>query len=45
VKEKLVRGVSIGFRALEYSYIDGGGIRFRSSAFFSEEGEHQRSLR
>ncbi|NIJ84464.1 HK97 family phage prohead protease [Xanthomonas arboricola] len=28
VKEKLVRGVSIGFRALDYSYIDGGGIRF-----------------
>ena len=28
VKEKLVRGVSIGFRALEYSYIEGGGIRF-----------------
>ncbi|WP_313178966.1 HK97 family phage prohead protease [Stenotrophomonas sp.] len=28
VKEKLVRGVSIGFRALEYSYMDGGGIRF-----------------
>ncbi|MCD9005221.1 HK97 family phage prohead protease [Luteimonas sp. XNQY3] len=28
VKEKLVRGVSIGFRALEYSFMDGGGIRF-----------------
>ena len=23
-----LRGVSIGFRALEYSYMDGGGIRF-----------------
>jgi len=28
VKAKLVRGVSIGFRALEYSFMDGGGIRF-----------------
>lgn len=28
VKAGLVRGVSIGFRPLEYSYIDGGGIRF-----------------
>lgn len=28
VKAKLVRGVSIGFRALEYSFLDSGGIRF-----------------
>lgn len=28
VKAKLVRGVSIGFRALEHSYMEGGGIRF-----------------
>lgn len=28
VKEKLVRGVSIGFRALEYSFMDSGGVRF-----------------
>lgn len=28
VKAKLVRGVSIGFRALEYSFMESGGIRF-----------------
>lgn len=28
VKAKLVRGVSIGFRALEYSFMENGGIRF-----------------
>jgi HK97 family phage prohead protease len=28
VKAKLVRGVSIGFRALEYAYMDAGGVRF-----------------
>jgi HK97 family phage prohead protease len=28
VKAKLVRGVSIGFRALEHSFMDDGGIRF-----------------
>ena len=31
VKAKLVRGVSIGFRPLEYSYLDSGGIRFSES--------------
>lgn len=32
VKAKLVRGVSIGFRSLEHSYIEGtGGIRFLST--------------
>lgn len=28
VKAKLVRGVSIGFRALKYSFMDNGGIEF-----------------
>lgn len=28
VKAKLVRGVSIGFRALEYSFMESGGIRY-----------------
>jgi uncharacterized protein len=28
VKHGLVRGVSIGFRALEYAFMDNGGIRF-----------------
>jgi len=28
VKAKLVRGVSIGFRALEYAYMENNGIRF-----------------
>lgn len=28
VKAKLVRGVSIGFRPIEYSFMDEGGIRF-----------------
>lgn len=31
VKTKLVRGVSIGFRPLEYSFMDDGGIRFIES--------------
>ena len=30
VKMGLIRAVSIGFRPLEYSFIDGGGIRFNS---------------
>lgn len=34
VKEKLVRGVSIGFRALEYSFMDGGGVRFSECEIF-----------
>ncbi len=34
VKEKLVRGVSIGFRALEYSYMDTGGIRFTETEIY-----------
>jgi uncharacterized protein len=31
VKAKLVRGVSIGFRALEYAYMEGGGVRYVES--------------
>lgn len=31
VKAGLVRGVSIGFRPLEYSYMDDGGVRFAAS--------------
>ncbi len=31
VKMKLVRGVSIGFRAIEYAFMDDGGIRFVES--------------
>ncbi len=34
VKEQLVRGVSIGFRALEYSYMEGGGIRFTETEIY-----------
>lgn len=34
VKAKLVRGVSIGFRPLEYSYIENGGIRFAESEVY-----------
>jgi len=34
VKAKLVRGVSIGFRALEYSFMDDGGIRFVKSEIY-----------
>jgi HK97 family phage prohead protease len=31
VKEKLVRGVSIGFRSIEHAFMEGGGIRFLES--------------
>lgn len=31
VKLRLVRGVSIGFRAIEYAFMDDGGIRFIAS--------------
>lgn len=34
VKARLVRGVSIGFRPLEYSYMDSGGIRFTESEVY-----------
>lgn len=34
VKAKLVRGVSIGFRPIEYSFMDDGGIRFTESEIY-----------
>ena len=34
VKAELVRGVSIGFRPIEYAYIDGGGVRFVESEVY-----------
>lgn len=34
VKAKLVRGVSIGFRALEHSFMDNGGVRFSSTEIY-----------
>lgn len=34
VKAQLVRGVSIGFRPLEYSFMDNGGIRFAESEVY-----------
>ncbi|MGR8759446.1 phage major capsid protein [Bacillus thuringiensis] len=34
VKAKLVRGVSIGFRAIEYSFIENGGVRFSETEIF-----------
>jgi len=34
VKAKLVRGVSIGFRAIEYSYLDSGGVRFAETEIY-----------
>ena len=34
VKAKLVRGVSIGFRPIEYSYLDTGGVKFSESEVY-----------
>lgn len=34
VKAKLVRGVSIGFRALKYSFLDDGGIEFSETEIY-----------
>lgn len=34
VRAKLVRGVSIGFRPIEYSFIEGGGIRFSETEIY-----------
>lgn len=34
MRAKLVRGVSIGFRPIEYSFMDDGGIRFMASEVF-----------
>lgn len=34
LRAKLVRGVSIGFRPIEYSFMDDGGIRFMASEVY-----------
>jgi phage head maturation protease len=34
IKARLVRGVSIGFRALKAAYLDDGGIHFEESEIF-----------
>lgn len=34
VTAKLVRGVSIGFRALEYAFMDAGGIRYSETEIY-----------
>lgn len=34
VKAKLVRGVSIGFRPIEYSFMDEGGVKFLSTEIY-----------
>ena len=34
VTAKLVRGVSIGFRALEYAFMDNGGVRFSETEIY-----------
>lgn len=34
VKAKLVRGVSIGFRAIEYGYMESGGVHFRETEIY-----------
>lgn len=34
VKAELVRGVSIGFRPIEYAYLDSGGVRFTESEVY-----------
>lgn len=34
VKEKLVRGVSIGFRSLKHAYLDDGGIQFMETEVY-----------
>ncbi|WP_296222459.1 HK97 family phage prohead protease [uncultured Sphingomonas sp.] len=34
IKTGLVRAVSVGFRPIEYSYIDGGGIRFTETEVY-----------
>lgn len=34
IKEKLVRGVSIGFRSLKHAYIDGGGVHYQESEVY-----------
>lgn len=34
VKAKLVRGVSIGFRAIDFSFMDNGGVRFNETEIY-----------
>jgi HK97 family phage prohead protease len=34
IKEKLVRGVSIGFRPLKYAYLESGGVDFQESEVY-----------
>lgn len=34
VKAKLVRGVSIGFRSIEHSYMDNGGVKFSQTEIY-----------
>lgn len=34
VKAKLVRGVSIGFRALDFSFMDNGGVKFNETEIY-----------
>ena len=34
VKAKLVKGVSIGFRPIEYSFLDSGGVRFSETEIY-----------
>lgn len=38
IKTKLVRATSIGFRPLEYSFMDGGGIHFHQSEVYELSG-------
>lgn len=38
IKAKLVRAVSIGFRAIEYSQLDSGGLRFTKTEIFELSG-------
>lgn len=34
IKEKLVRGVSIGFRPLKYAYLENGGVHFQEAEVY-----------
>src|SRR3546814_1344913 len=44
MKAKLVRGVSIGFRPIEYSFMDTGGIRFSQTEVFELSGRKSTRL-
>lgn len=39
IQSGMVRAVSIGFRPIEYSYIDGGGIRYTETEVFELSAE------